>query len=94
MLAVGTGESVREAAVRLFLTVPTVERNLASALRKLALSSPRELGEVLAGMKPGRTSPGEITLFESLGLGIEDLAAAAYLYERCVETGAGTWVTF
>ena len=53
-----------------------------------------ELGEVLAGTKPGRTSPDEITLFKSLGLAIEDLAAAAYLYDKCKETGAGTWVSF
>ncbi|HWS90356.1 MAG TPA: ornithine cyclodeaminase family protein [Pyrinomonadaceae bacterium] len=53
-----------------------------------------ELGEVLAGKRPGRTSDGEITLFKSLGLAIEDLAAAAYLYDRCRETGAGTWVSF
>ena len=53
-----------------------------------------ELGEVLAGKKPGRTSDTEITLFKSLGLAVEDLAAAAYLYDKCKETGAGTWVSF
>ena len=53
-----------------------------------------ELGEVLEGTKPGRTSDGEITLFKSLGLAVEDLAAAAYLYERAKETGAGTWASF
>jgi ornithine cyclodeaminase len=53
-----------------------------------------ELGEVLAGGRPGRTSRDEITLFKSLGLAVEDLAAAAYLYDRCRETGAGTWVSF
>lgn len=53
-----------------------------------------ELGEVLAGAKPGRTSRDDITLFKSLGLAVEDLAAAAYLYDRCQETGAGSWVNF
>lgn len=53
-----------------------------------------ELGEVLTGVRPGRTSAGEITLFKSLGLAAEDLAAAAYLYDRAEETGAGTWVSF
>jgi ornithine cyclodeaminase len=53
-----------------------------------------ELGEVLSGAKPGRTSPDEITLFESLGLAVEDLAAAEYLYRKSKETGAGTWVRF
>lgn len=53
-----------------------------------------ELGEVLKGSRPGRTSAGEITLFKSLGLAVEDLAAARYLYDKASETGAGTWVRF
>jgi ornithine cyclodeaminase len=53
-----------------------------------------ELGEVLKGTKPGRTSTDEITLFKSLGLAVEDLAAARYLYDKCKATGAGTWVRF
>jgi ornithine cyclodeaminase len=53
-----------------------------------------ELGEVLKGTKPGRTSDDEITLFKSLGLAVEDLAAAEYLYRKAKETGAGTWVSF
>lgn len=35
-----------------------------------------EIGEVIAGTKPGRTSPDEITLFKSVGVAVEDLAAA------------------
>jgi len=53
-----------------------------------------ELGEVLTGERPGRTSPEEITLFKSLGLAIEDLAAADYLYRKAREVNAGTWVEF
>ncbi len=53
-----------------------------------------ELGEILNGTRPGRTSSDEITLFKSLGLAVEDLAAADYLYRKCKETGAGTWVRF
>jgi ornithine cyclodeaminase len=53
-----------------------------------------ELGEVLRGTKPGRTSAEEITLFKSLGLAVEDLAAAGYLYDKAKESGAGTWVNF
>ena len=53
-----------------------------------------ELGEVLAGTAPGRTSPDEITVFESLGLAVEDLAAAEYLVRRAQETGRGTNVEF
>jgi len=53
-----------------------------------------ELGEVLTGQKPGRTSPEEITLFKSLGLAVEDLAAANYLYRQAQEANAGTWIDF
>jgi ornithine cyclodeaminase len=53
-----------------------------------------ELGEVLTGEKPGRTSPDEITLFKSLGLAVEDLASAAYLYTKAKESNTGTWVDF
>jgi ornithine cyclodeaminase/alanine dehydrogenase-like protein (mu-crystallin family) len=53
-----------------------------------------EIGEVLKGEKPGRTSPEEITLFKSLGLAIEDLAAANQLYRKAKELNAGTWVEY
>jgi ornithine cyclodeaminase/alanine dehydrogenase-like protein (mu-crystallin family) len=41
-----------------------------------------ELQEIVAGSVPGRTSPEEITLFKSNGLAIEDVAAAAFIYEQ------------
>jgi ornithine cyclodeaminase len=53
-----------------------------------------DLGEVLIGAHSGRTSPEEITVFKSLGLALEDLAAAAHVYEKARETNAGTWVEF
>ncbi len=53
-----------------------------------------EIGEVLIHAKPGRTAPEEITLFESLGLAVEDVAVAEYLHRRVQATGAGTWVEF
>jgi ornithine cyclodeaminase len=53
-----------------------------------------DLGEVLTGVHPGRTSPEEITVFKSLGLAIEDLAAAAHVYKKAQETNAGSWVEF
>ena len=49
-----------------------------------------ELGEVLTGAAEGRRSPEEITLFESLGLAVEDLAAAAFVVAAARERGAGT----
>lgn len=53
-----------------------------------------DLGEVLEGVHSGRTSPAEITLFKSLGLALEDLAAAAHVYRKAQETNAGTWIEF
>ena len=49
-----------------------------------------EIGELLLGKIQGREAPDEITLFKSLGLAVEDLAAAHYVYRKAVEMGAGT----
>lgn len=46
-----------------------------------------ELGEILLGRHPGRESAGEITLFKSLGLAVEDVAALRHIYDRA--GGAG-----
>jgi ornithine cyclodeaminase len=51
------------------------------------------LGEVLAGKTEGRRSDADITLFESLGVAIEDLACAAAVYQRAVVKGAGVTVS-
>jgi ornithine cyclodeaminase/alanine dehydrogenase-like protein (mu-crystallin family) len=53
-----------------------------------------ELGDILTGAHFGRTSPAEITLFKSLGLAIEDLAAAEYVYRKAGAQGTGTSVEF
>jgi len=53
-----------------------------------------EIGELLIGTKEGRTSPDEITLFKSLGLAIEDLACAEYLFKKAQEKNMGKWVQF
>ncbi len=51
-----------------------------------------ELGEVLAGTAPGRRGPGELTLFRSLGLAVEDLAAAESAVAAATALGLGTEV--
>ena len=48
-----------------------------------------ELWEVVTGRKAGRTSDDEITVFDSTGVAVEDVAAAALVYERAVATGRG-----
>jgi ornithine cyclodeaminase/alanine dehydrogenase-like protein (mu-crystallin family) len=45
-----------------------------------------EIGEVLIGTKKGRTTPGEITLFKSLGIAAEDLYSAWHIYNKIVPT--------
>jgi len=47
-----------------------------------------ELRDVAAG-RAGRTRPDQLTLFKSLGLAVEDVAAAGWVYERAREAGAG-----
>jgi ornithine cyclodeaminase len=51
-----------------------------------------ELGDVLIGRGVGRRDDAEITLFKSLGLAVEDLAAAAHVYEQAGRAGAGVSV--
>ena len=53
-----------------------------------------ELGELLEGVHPGRTSDDELTLFKSLGLAVEDLAAAELVVARARHRGLGTEVEF
>ena len=53
-----------------------------------------ELGEVLTGSHPGRTDADELTVFKSLGLAVEDLAAAELIVRKAREQGAGTEVEF
>jgi len=49
----------------------------------------QELGHIVAGRFPGREKPQDITLFKSLGLGIEDVAAAGRVYAKAKELGIG-----
>jgi len=48
-----------------------------------------ELGDVLLGKHPGRASETEITLFKSLGLAVQDLAAATHVLEAAAKSGGG-----
>jgi ornithine cyclodeaminase/alanine dehydrogenase-like protein (mu-crystallin family) len=48
-----------------------------------------ELGRVVAGAHPGRRDEASITLFESLGVAIEDVAVARRVYEKALAAGAG-----
>ncbi len=47
------------------------------------------LGELIAGSRPGRTDERAITLFDSTGMGLQDVAAAAAIYRRALAAGIG-----
>jgi len=49
-----------------------------------------ELADVVSGRRPGRGSASEITIFDSTGTALEDVAVAALVYERAVDAGRGT----
>jgi ornithine cyclodeaminase/alanine dehydrogenase-like protein (mu-crystallin family) len=49
----------------------------------------RELGELVAGRAPGRQQPGDITLFKSLGLAVEDIATAAMVVAKAKKANVG-----
>ena len=51
-----------------------------------------ELGELVTGRIAGRTSPTDITLFKSLGLAVEDVAALRHMHTKALETGRGVAV--
>jgi len=51
-----------------------------------------ELGEVIAGRRPGRTSDDEVVVFDSTGMALQDVAAAVVVYERAAAAGRGTAV--
>jgi ornithine cyclodeaminase/alanine dehydrogenase-like protein (mu-crystallin family) len=49
-----------------------------------------ELGEVLAGTRPGRTTPLQLTIYKSMGHAVEDAVAARLVHERALAEGVGT----
>lgn len=51
-----------------------------------------ELGEIVAGRRTGRTSPETVTVFKSVGVAIQDLAAADHVVRRAEQLGLGTAV--
>lgn len=52
-----------------------------------------DLGEIVAGLKPGRQNPRERTLAINLGLAMDDMAVAPEIYRRAKGMGIGTWLT-
>jgi alanine dehydrogenase len=53
-----------------------------------------ELGEVITGLKPGRTSSDEIIIFDSTGMALQDVVTAALVYEKALSKESGTLMDF
>jgi ornithine cyclodeaminase/alanine dehydrogenase len=51
-----------------------------------------DLGELVAGLKPGRESAAERTMAANLGLAMDDMAVAPTIYQRALELGIGRWL--
>jgi ornithine cyclodeaminase/alanine dehydrogenase-like protein (mu-crystallin family) len=51
-----------------------------------------ELGEVVAGLKPGRTGDGQMIISMNMGIALEDVSAARRIYDRAVVQKCGTWL--
>jgi ornithine cyclodeaminase/thiomorpholine-carboxylate dehydrogenase len=57
-------------------------------------SGAAEIGEVLAGSRPGRTCGAELTLYKSMGIAMEDMVVANLAFAEAQRTGAGTRLRF
>ena len=53
-----------------------------------------EIGEIILGKKPGRENPEEVTIFDTVGMSIQDNVTAAMLFKGALEKGLGTWYSF
>ena len=53
-----------------------------------------EIGEIILGKKPGRENPDEVTIFDTVGMAIQDIVTAAMLYKGALEKGLGTRYEF
>jgi ornithine cyclodeaminase len=53
-----------------------------------------DLAQLAVGQKPGRSNDREITLFKSVGVALEDIATAAFVYEQALAQGLGEELDF
>ncbi len=53
-----------------------------------------EIGEIIIGKKQGRTSDNEIIIYDATGTALQDIAAAAYIYEKALKENIGTLFQF
>src|SRR5579862_1847949 len=76
--------------------VPAGSNDLTQPIRDGLISAEHihaELGELVAGTRPGRTSPEQITVYKSVGVAVQDAAAAALVLARARAAGMGLELT-
>lgn len=86
------GLGKKELDRQIYKRAKLVTDNIEVALEKKLFSRSdihATLGQVITGKKKGRTSAKELTVFDSTGVGIQDVAAAATVYEKAKKTGKG-----
>jgi alanine dehydrogenase len=69
-------------------------QHILQASRGECITVHAELGEIIAGTKPGRESGEEIIIFDSTGMALQDVAAAALVYEKAVSGHIGNKIDF
>ena len=74
--------------------IPSITAILAEARGSFRWDMALELQQVVAGSVSGRTSGDAITLFESMGVALEDIAAAQLVYRKAVDQGIGQELPF
>jgi ornithine cyclodeaminase/alanine dehydrogenase-like protein (mu-crystallin family) len=94
--AVGTDSETKQeiapdllASAKVVADVLTQCRSIGDLHHAPDVAAHAELHEIIRGLTPGRTSPEEITVFDSTGTAIEDAAAASVVYTRAMERGIG-----
>jgi ornithine cyclodeaminase len=72
--------------------IPAGSNDLVEPIRAGVISEGHihaELGELVTGARPGRSSPGQITLYKSVGVAVQDATAATLVLAAARERGAG-----
>ncbi|MCP3912354.1 MAG: ornithine cyclodeaminase family protein [Actinomycetia bacterium] len=83
---------VVETADTAFAMFPAGSNDLRIPLEEGAITADHvhaEIGELVSGTKPGRTSPEQLTLYKSVGVAAQDVAAAKLVHDRAIAHGAG-----
>jgi len=86
-LVAGEGDQQLRAAIDELLS--DGRRKIVLNLAQVDAIDSSGVGELVAGSRPGRTTPGEITLYKSVGVAVQDLAAAALVLAAARDRGVG-----